>query len=163
MNKWVRRVRGAVGMGLIWAIGWAPVGAIVGSVVALVAGGPPGAVVEAMLRYAVSGFLVGATFSGLLGVAEGRRRFDEMSLGRFAVWGALGGLLISPYTIFDGMPITLTSVVGVGVVTLLSAGFAAGSLALARREDDQELLEAGEEAAEVGLTPDQARELLGKA
>jgi hypothetical protein len=161
MKKWLRRIRGALGMGLTWAVGWAPVGAIVGSVVAL-GGGPLGGVVEAVLLYAASGFVVGAAFSGLLGIAEGRRRFDEMSLGRFATWGALGGLLISPYTIFDGMPLTLTNVVGVGAVMLLSAGSAAGSLALARREDDQELLEAGEDVADVGLTVDETRQLLGK-
>ena len=38
----------------------------------------------------------------------------------------------------------------VGIAALLAAGSAAGSLALARRAEDKELLEAGEEA--LGLT-----------
>ena len=163
MAKILRRIRGALGMGLTWAMGWAPVGGIVGFAVALVSGGPLVGVVEAMLLYGASGFVVGAAFSGILAIAEGRRRFDQMSLGRFATWGALGGLLISPYTIFDGMPFTLASVIGVGVMTLLSAGSAAATLALARREDDRELLEAGVEAEAVGLTAAETQELLGNA
>ena len=31
----------------------------------------------------------------VLGLVEGRRRFDQMSLPRFAGWGAVGGLLLS--------------------------------------------------------------------
>ena len=46
------------------------------------------------------------------------------------------------------------------IIVLLGAGSAAGSLALARRVDDQELLEAGEDVAEVGLTDKEVRELL---
>jgi hypothetical protein len=29
MKKWLRRIRGAVGMGLIWAAGWALVGVLI--------------------------------------------------------------------------------------------------------------------------------------
>lgn len=163
MNRWLRRIRGAIGTGLTWAVGWAPVGALVGSVAALLGGASWAGVVGAALVYATSGFVVGVAFSGLLGLVEGRRRFDQMSLGRFATWGALGGLLISPYTVFDGMAVSVTTVIGVGVVTLLSAASAAASLALARREDDQALLEAGEAAAEVGLTDDEVRSLLSGA
>ena len=50
---------------------------------------------------------------------------------------------------------------GVGVVlTLLGAGSAAGSLALARRADDRELLEHGADVADIGLTDEEKRELL---
>lgn len=41
------------------------------------------------------------------------------------------------------------------------AGSAAGSLALARMADDRELLDAGADVGEAGLTEDEARELLG--
>ncbi len=46
-------------------------------------------------------------------------------------------------------------------LTLLGAGSAAGSLALARKADDRELLDAGADVAEVGLTKEEKRELLG--
>jgi hypothetical protein len=49
-----------------------------------------------------------------------------------------------------GWPPTVSGALFVGVVTLMGAGSAAGSLALARRAEDRELLEAGEEA--LGLT-----------
>ncbi len=78
-----------------------------------------------------------------------------MSLPRFAAWGALGGLLLGVLAVFAGMlgpGLTLLDPIIAGVTTLLGAGSAAGSLALARRADDQELLEGGEDIAEVGLT-----------
>ncbi len=46
--------------------------------------------------------------------------------------------------------VTLGEVLTAGLVTLLGSGSAAGSLALARRSEDRELLEACEEA--LGLT-----------
>ena len=92
MKKWLRRIRGAVGMGLTWAAAWFGVGAIVGLVM-LGDYGPTGAAFSAAI-YAVLGFVGGAVFSVVLGITEGRRRFDQMSLWRFAAWGAVGGLLL---------------------------------------------------------------------
>ena len=60
MTKWLRRIRGAFGMGLTWAMGWAPVGAAVSFAVALASGGPLAGIIEATLLYAASGFVVGA-------------------------------------------------------------------------------------------------------
>ena len=107
----------------------------------------------------------GAAFSAILGITEGRRRFDQMSLPRFAGWGAVGGGLLSTLFLATGwvtvgaqqLPLGTVFVV---LVTLLGAGSAAGSLALARRADDQELLEAGEKTAHVGLTKEEKGELL---
>jgi len=42
------------------------------------------------LVFGVFGFIAGITFSGLLVLTEGRRRFAQMSLSRFAGWGAVG-------------------------------------------------------------------------
>ena len=47
------------------------------------------------------------------------------------------------------------------VFAAAGAGSAAGALALARRAEDRELLEASEDVGEAGLTRDDARELLG--
>ena len=83
--------------GLTWAAGWAPIGALVGLVVAVAIGGVPVGVV--VVRYvalfAVLGLVGGGIFSTVLSLTEGRRRFDELSLPRFAAWGALGGLLLA--------------------------------------------------------------------
>ena len=47
------------------------------------------------------------------------------------------------------------------IFAVAGAGSAAGSLALARRAEDRELLETSEDVAEVGLSEGEARELLG--
>ncbi len=106
------------------------------------------------------GFVGGAAFSVVLGFTEGRRRFDELSLRRFAFWGAVGGLLVSmAFAWVAGATLADAVIAGV-VMTLTGAGSAAGSLALARRADDRELLEHSEDVADIGLTEEEKRELL---
>ena len=85
------------------------------------------------LIFGVFGFVAGVTFSGILALAEGRRRFDQMSLPRFAAWGATGGLLLSAVwakTISLGWGDALAVA---ATFALASAICASGSLALARR------------------------------
>ncbi len=158
MKRWLKRIRGALGMGLTWAAVGGGVGAIIG-VVTMVLGISSAIAVQNAAAFAIMGFIGGAAFSVVLGIAEGRRRFDEVSLPRFAAWGALGGLAVS-MLLFTGGPLTLTAVSVTGVAVLLGAGSAAGSLALARRADDRELLEHGADVADIGLTPEEKRELL---
>ena len=152
-------------MGLTWAAGWAPIGAIIGLVVGVVDGLPLGALVDVWVTtLAVLGFLGGAIFSTVLRIAEGRRRFDELSLLRFAAWGALGGLLLGGLAVAVGLlgpGLSFVDAIIAGTTTLLGAGSAAGSLALARRVDDRESLEAGEDVADVGLTEEETHQLLG--
>ena len=88
------------------------------------------------------GFIGGTTFSGVLGLTEGRRRFDELSLSRFAALGAVGGTFVSILMLAGGGAFGPPTFLIVGVAALLGAGSAAGSLALARRADS--LLESGE-------------------
>ncbi len=120
--------------------------------------------VQNAAAFAIMGFIGGAAFSVVLGIAEGRRRFDEMSLPRFAGWVAVGGLLIMALVLAvstSAPGVTLPFVLVAGVVgALMGAGCAAGSLALARRADDRELLEHGADVADIGLTEAEKRELL---
>ena len=168
MKKWLKRIRGAVGMGLTWAAAWAPVGVLLGLVMGALAGLPMGSLVGVwVITMVVLGFLGGATFSAVLRMAEGRRRFDELSLRRFGAWGASGGLLLGMLAVATGLVgagfepgLFLRDVVIITAATLLSGGSAAGSLALARRADDRELLEHGADVADIGLTEGEKRELL---
>ena len=89
MHTWLRRVRGAIGMGLAWGAAWGAAG----SIPRWVFGFNPDAPFP--IIFGVLGFVAGVTFSGLLVLTEGRRRFDQMSLPRFAAWGAAGGLLLA--------------------------------------------------------------------
>jgi len=152
MGTWLRRIRGAIGMGLTWAVAWLTAGLVLLLVVGFGAADVP-----FPLFFGLLGFLAGVTFSGILGAVEGRRRFDEMSLPRFAGWGAVGGLLLS---------VGMAAVAGWGafpvlapVFALSGAGCAAGSLALARRAADGAPPDA--HVGEVGLTDDEERDLLG--
>lgn len=154
MGKWLRRIRGAIGMGLTWAAAWFAAGLVLLLIVGIGAADVP-----FPLFFALLGFLAGVTFSGVLGIVEGRRRFDQMSLPRFAAWGGVGGFLLSVLMAAalggDAFPVLAV------VFTLSGAGCAAASLALARMAEDRELLDASEDVDEAGLTEDEARELLG--
>ena len=89
-----------------------------------------------------------------------------MSLPRFAGWGAAGGFLLSAIFVLAVAlvedPAFIGNLVVLGpVFAVAGAGSAAGALALARRAEDRELLEATEDVAEVGLSESEAQELLG--
>src|SRR5215510_11686912 len=89
MRNLLRRIRGAIGMGFIWAAAWFAVGFVPRWVLDINSDLP------FPLLFGGLGFIAGVTFSGLLALTEGRRRFDQMTLPRFAAWGAVGGLLLS--------------------------------------------------------------------
>jgi hypothetical protein len=134
MKKWLRRIRGAVGMGLTWAAGWALVGVLIELLI-----DPMGSLVDVWVTaLAIPGFLGGAVFSAVLRIAEGHRRFDELSLPRFGAWGAVTGLLLGVLAVSAGMAsaifpdLWLRAAVIIGPTTLLSAVSAVGSALLFR-------------------------------
>jgi hypothetical protein len=122
-------------MGLSWALAWFSAGLILGLIV-----GPDGDDVPLPIRFGILGFLSGVTFSGVLGLVAGRRRFDQMSLGGFAGWGAVGGLVLSGMLAVTagpgGQPLML-----VPIFALAGAGSAAGTLLLARKAEAPRLLD----------------------
>lgn len=132
MTRWLRRIRGAVVVGALWAIGWGVLG---GGFMEL-AVDPHGRIADiwpAVLG--IPGFFGGVLFSAVFSIAERRRRFDQLSLPRFGAWGAVAGALLA-------VPAITVFGLGVGIIvplTLLGAMSATGSLALARRADDRSL------------------------
>jgi hypothetical protein len=134
MRVWMRRVRGAIGIAFTWAAAWG----VVGLVPRWILGFNPDAPFP--IIFGVVGFFAGLTFSALLGLTAGRRRLDEMSLPRFAAWGAAGGLLLS------GVFSKLASLAWADVLAVAptfavaSAICATASLAIARRAARQEAL-----------------------
>ena len=154
MRRWLRRIRGAIGMGFTWAAAWAAVG----SVPRWVLGFNPDAPFP--LVFGVLGFMAGVTFSGLLMLTEGRRRFDQMSLPRFAGWGAIGGLLLSAF-FAKAASLGWRDVLAISpTFALASAVCASGSLAVARRAARRELSDIGGDSAEAELTAHEKRKLL---
>ncbi|MEX2154706.1 MAG: hypothetical protein WD825_15295 [Gemmatimonadaceae bacterium] len=135
MQTWLKRIRGAVGMGLIWAVAWAIVGG--GVMEAFV--DPNGAILDMWPQtLGIAGFLGGAAFSIVFGVAARRRNFEELSLARFGVLGAVAGVVVGAFLMTTGAPAMI-----IAPAALLCAGSASGSLALARRAKQRELLDDG--------------------
>jgi len=164
MRKWMRRLRGAIKMGITWAIGWVPIGTVTGLLTGLVFGFPlMGIAVNYSVMFGVLGFLGGSIFSTVVSIADGKRRFDELALPRFATWGGLGGFILGTFAVGIGLVGLNFSALGVGVVgvmTLLGAGSATGTLALARVAESAALLEEGDKVREVGLDAGDADRLL---
>lgn len=160
MNKWGRRIRGAIGMGLVWAAAGFGAGVLLARVYDF-DGDVPFAILFAPL-----GFLAGIIFSAVLVATEGRRGFDRMSLPRFAGWGALSGLLLS--VIFAAGAALLGDpawadflAIGPALATA-SAVCAAGSLAFARRAERRALRAASGDPAEADLMEAEEADLLGR-
>ena len=164
MRIWLKRIRGTVGMGLTWAVGWALVGLLVGIASKLLPFLPWDAffrVFDAPLpALAIPGFIGGALFSIVLGIAGRRRLLHELSLVQIGLWGALGGALLSLIpAAMAGLGLAtvnesewtvwrLTATIGVPL-TVLSALSASVSLALARKANDNERISARNELWEL--------------
>jgi O-antigen/teichoic acid export membrane protein len=142
-------------MGVVWAAVWSAAG----FVPRLVLGFRPDAPFP--LIFGVLGFIAGVTFSVLVALTQGRRRFDEISLPRFAGWGAAGGILLSAF--FAKMASLGWHDVFAIVPTfaLASAICASGSLAVARRALRQELPDVRQDTAEVEIAGREKRKLFG--
>ena len=135
MTNWLRRIRGAVGMGLIWGAVWAAGGALkavdIGSLREMHAPwvGPP-------IGF-FPGFVGGLIFSALIAFAA-PRSLHELSVARAGSLGAVVGFLLGflPLAINAPpaeFPVWLVAFVVIGSMTLMGVVSGAGSLALARR------------------------------
>ena len=136
MTTWPRRVRGALLMALTWALVWAPAAVVVGILI-----DPDGSMDEMWIAIgAYAGFLGGLVFAVVLWLAARHRRFEELSVRRFAAWGAAAGFVVGTLPFLLGTPtaaVPLWQLAGpvVAALTLLSAASAAGSQTLARSRE----------------------------
>jgi hypothetical protein len=154
MRKWLRRIRGAIGMGFTWGAAWSGAGIVLAVVTGFQADAP------FPLVFGVLGFIAGVIFSAFLALSEGRRRFDQMSLPRFAAWGAIGGLLLSAL-FAKAASLGWRDVLAIApTFALASAVCASGSLAVARRAVSRELRDIRRDTAEAKLTQREKRKLL---
>ena len=91
MKKLLRRIRGALGMGLVWAAGWAVVGG--GIMEAFI--DPNGAILDMWPQtLAIVGFVGGVVFSVVLGFADGVAGLANCRFPDSPHWGAVAGLLL---------------------------------------------------------------------
>lgn len=150
MKRWFRRVRGAIGLGITWALFWAPVAVLIGFIV-----DPDNSLDEMWPAIgAYPGFLGGVVFSILLGIAARKHRLHELSIGRVAAWGAAAGLMVGTLPFLIGEPasdrVWLLATAVIGTITTLSAASAAGSLALAQRAERKAMGETGVDPSLLG-------------
>jgi hypothetical protein len=170
----MRRIRGAIGMGITWAIGWAVAGVMIGVASMLFPGLPWNTFFKffdaPLPALAVPGFFAGALFSIVLGVVGRRRRFDELSLPKFTAWGAAGGALLSlvPATMVGLGLATLRADLNIWAVTVviappltaLSAVSAAVSLMIARRAERRQTRHYDDEGTTAAMPDGRTPELL---
>src|SRR5688500_15087853 len=90
MQKWMIGIRGAVLMVVLWVVGW---GLGYGGIMEIIdTDGKIQDVWPTLL--AIPGLIGGVIFSVILAIAERDRKFDEISLVRFALWGGAAGLVL---------------------------------------------------------------------
>lgn len=142
----LRKLRGAISLGLAWAIPWWFAGALLSPYLRTLAHAmPPRSIADAAfdgLLTAWYGFLAGVVFSGLLAVVGRRRTFREITPRHMASWGiASAALLMAAPMVYmlanrtDGW--RTQDLVYITGGFLLSAGCAAATLALARRAKER--------------------------
>jgi hypothetical protein len=142
-------------MGVVWGAAWGAVGSVPRWLFGFYTDAP------LPLIFGVLGFFAGIAFSGVVVLTEGRRRFDQISLPRFAAWGAAAGLLLSAL-FAKAASLDWGDVLAVApTFALASAVCAAGSLAVARRALRRDLLDVPRETADVKLTDNENPKLVG--
>lgn len=128
MKPFLRKLRGALGIAATWGVSWAAIGAALSIIVGVV--DPPSIDAgEGPLRigaiFAAVGAISGFAFRPVMSFAERRRSVSELSIGRAALWGALGAAALPLLTTMNNSILIFVGPLG--------AAFAAASVALARR------------------------------
>jgi hypothetical protein len=144
VGSFFRRFRGIIGTGLTWAIGWAGVKVGLFGLYALLFGFPLRFFGTIALSGLVQGFIAGGAFAVVLSIAERRHTLEDLSAPRVALWGGIGAVLVLlptlPVVLSHGLPLAAI-LVSLAADGLMGAGFATGSVALARRADNKLLPE----------------------
>jgi len=162
MNSLLQKLRGVLGTGLTWALGWSVVGTILQGGLSLLGISRAPDLSVAPFMWGLMGLYGGTTFGALLSFTEAKRTLKNLRLGRVAVWGALAGVALPVvYDLLRGDPgaISMMSVLTNAVIlSPLAAGSAAGMTALAQKADRSELLRgegpgAVEGGTDVGKLP----------
>ena len=125
MRNWLSGIRGAIALIILWIIGW---GLGFGGIMEVI--DPNGEIEDVWPAVlAIPGVIGGIIFSIALLIAERGRSFDEISLLRFALWGAATGLILGllsiPAEVGDVSP-GASGMIAIATVLGVIAGFGSG-------------------------------------
>ena len=95
MPRWLRVIRGMIGMGLTFSVGVGVVASMLAVLPWLLLGGDLGReMIQMVIKSSIWAFPIGVAFSGVMAITARRRPFDKLSLPHFAALGAGAGLLL---------------------------------------------------------------------
>ncbi len=148
MRGFLKRLRGALGIGVTWGAAWGAVFAAIGLIAWVVdpgtidSGEGPSVIIG---TGATLGLVSGAVFGGLLVLAERGKELRDLSTFRVALWGAVATAVFPLLTPADNSMLLFLCPMG--------AALAAGLIAVAKRaflRDSEEKL-ALEDGSHAGL------------
>jgi hypothetical protein len=99
MKSILRKLRGAFGTAVTWAVGWAAGGFVLATILAILS---PGFDIAIFTDWALTltalgggwGLVGGTAFSIALGSVHRRRQLGELRSAQMGLWGALAGLMV---------------------------------------------------------------------
>jgi hypothetical protein len=122
----LRKPRGVMGIGLIWGMAWAAIGAVLSTVVGVVdpdSIDPGEGPVRVGAILGMVGLVSGVAFGALMAIAESGRAILSISLRRAAMWGVLSSAAFPLLTQRQDQVLTLCHI---------GAAVALASVAIAR-------------------------------
>ena len=117
-----KSIGGAVVLGLVWALVWAPVAVLIGTLII----DPDNSMDEMWVAIgAYPGFLCALIFSAIVALVERGRRLEDVPLLRVGSWGALAGVLVGlfPFTVgrsTSALPLWQLAAAVIGSIALMS-------------------------------------------
>ncbi len=151
MPRWLRVIRGMIGMGLTFSAGVGVVASMIAVLPWLLLGGDSGReMIRMVIASSIWAFPIGVAFSGVMAITARGRPFDKLSLPHFAALGAGAGLLlfgVLAVNAWDSWSVT-TAIANATIFVLLGGGSATATLVLARRAGPT--LQSGDESRSLG-------------
>ncbi len=149
MPRWLRVLRGMLGMGLTFSVGVGVVASLVAVIPWLLLGRDP-EMIRLVVASSIWAFPMGVAFSGVLALTRRGGSFDRLSLPLFAALGAGAGLLLFGVLAINAADAwTLRTAMGnAAIFVFLGGGSATATLMLARRAGPA--LESGDEPRSLG-------------
>lgn len=138
MRRWLRKIRGALGIASAWAASWAVAETLIIGGLILATGNtlPAGTLGAIALSGAGVGFLSGLAFSAVFGAINRHLTLDDIRVGPTALLGATAGgivpALISASTIAPGLAPGVFVLMNLAIGAVMGTATAVGIVWLAR-------------------------------